>query len=145
MKSSSKWQVCVSDDYQNAQLWFSSGFVGDWMGSARNPLLPANLHPSLTWAAGEGERRPPASLHHYDSSRGQNSLPSIPPPAPKLPSQNDQLPELGATGRNRKIRPTDGYLTHRRGGKETTAELSLVVFVLVVSPGSRQAVIKSSN
>lgn len=119
----------------------------DGTGSARHLLLPANLHPSLTWAAGEGERRPPASLHHYHSSRGQNSLPSIPPPAPKLPSKNDQLPELGAPGRNRKIRPTDGYLTHRRGGKETTEELSrLVVFVLVVlSPGSRQAVIKSSN
>ncbi|KAK2905411.1 hypothetical protein Q8A67_007210 [Cirrhinus molitorella] len=28
------------------------------MGSARNLPLPANLHPSLTWAAGEGERRP---------------------------------------------------------------------------------------
>lgn len=77
----------------------------DGTGSARHLLLPANLHPSLTWAAGEGERRPPASLHHYHSSRGQNSLPSIPPPAPKLPSKNDQLPELGATGRNRKIRP----------------------------------------
>lgn len=85
--------------------------------------------------------RPANNLHHYYSSRGQNSLPSIPPPAPKLPSKNDQLPELGATGRNRKIRPNRWLLNASR--TEMAVELSLVVCLLVVSLWARDR--QSSN
>ncbi|ROL41932.1 hypothetical protein DPX16_14297 [Anabarilius grahami] len=74
-------------------------------------------------AALSARERPANNLHHYYSSRGQNSLPRIPPPAPKLPSKNDQLPELGATGRNRKIRPNRWLLNASR--TEMAVELSL--------------------
>lgn len=76
-------------------------------------------------AALSTRERPASNLHHYSSSRGQNSLPSIPPHAPKLPSKNDQLPELGATGRNRKIRPNRWLLNASRA--EMAVELSLVL------------------